>query len=93
MSSISCPSLPITFAACAFWAVECRALHGEVNAARVDFERLLTRANDVGLYGEEIDAASGVMLRNFPQAYTHVGLINAALTLAGRVPPMESSLP
>lgn len=79
-----------TFAACAFWAVECRALHGEVSAARADFERLLARANDVGLYGEEIDAASGATLGNFPQAYTHVSLINAALSLSRPTRGVES---
>jgi GH15 family glucan-1,4-alpha-glucosidase len=81
-----------TFAACAFWAVECLALHGEPEAARADFVRLLARANDVGLYSEEIEATSGAMLGNFPQAYTHVGLINAALTLAGRPRPSEARL-
>ena len=70
-----------SFAACSFWAAECRALHGERTEAREDFEQLLGYANDVGLYAEEIDVASGAALGNFPQAYTHVGLVNAALTL------------
>ena len=86
------PSGEGTFAACAFWAVECLALHGEPEAARADFERLLARANDVGLYSEEIEAADGTMLGNFPQAYTHVGLISAALTLAGLPRPSETRL-
>jgi len=70
-----------SFAACSFWAVECLALHGARAEARQDFEQLLSYANDVGLFAEEIDVASGAALGNFPQAYTHVGLVNAALTL------------
>jgi GH15 family glucan-1,4-alpha-glucosidase len=70
------------FGICSFWAVECLALQGELAAATARFERLLAHANDVGLYGEEIDVSTGAALGNFPQAFTHVGLINAALTLA-----------
>lgn len=71
------------FGICSFWAVEALALSGEKDEARDTFERLLARANDVGLYAEEIDPVTGAALGNFPQAFTHVGLINAALTLAG----------
>ncbi|MGH9176245.1 MAG: glycoside hydrolase family 15 protein, partial [Vicinamibacterales bacterium] len=70
-----------TFGICAFWAVECLALAGEVDAAVERFERLLGYANDVGLYAEQIDAASGAALGNFPQGFTHIGLINAAQTI------------
>jgi len=70
------------FGICGFWGVEARALQGEVAAARGDFERLLSFANDVGLFAEEIDPGSGAAIGNFPQAFTHVGLINAAVTLA-----------
>jgi GH15 family glucan-1,4-alpha-glucosidase len=70
------------FGICSFWAVECRARAGEVEAATRAFEELLGYANDVGLFAEEIDPATGAALGNFPQAFTHVGLINAALTLA-----------
>jgi GH15 family glucan-1,4-alpha-glucosidase len=70
------------FGICSFWAVECRARGGEVAAATHAFEQLLGYANDVGLFAEEIDPKTGAALGNFPQAFTHVGLINAALTLA-----------
>ena len=72
------------FGIASFWAVECLARAGDLDAATAAFERLLGHANDVGLYGEEIDPESGAALGNFPQAFTHVGLINAALTLAER---------
>ena len=70
------------FGICSFWAVECIARGGDVEGATRAFERLLAYANDVGLLAEEIDPATGSALGNFPQAFTHVGLINAALTLA-----------
>jgi len=70
------------FGICGFWGVEARALEGEVEAARGDFERLLSFGNDVGLFAEEIDPRSGAAIGNFPQAFTHVGLINAAVTIA-----------
>jgi GH15 family glucan-1,4-alpha-glucosidase len=70
------------FGICSFWAVECLARGGELDAATEAFERLLGYANDVGLYAEEIDPDTGAALGNFPQAFTHVGLINAALQLA-----------
>ena len=70
------------FGICSFWAVECRARGGDFAGAAAAFERLLGYANDVGLLAEEIDWETGAALGNFPQAFTHVGLINAALTLA-----------
>ena len=70
------------FGICSFWAVECVARGGNVGAATRTFERLLSLANDVGLFAEEIDPDTGAALGNFPQAFTHIGLINAALTLA-----------
>jgi GH15 family glucan-1,4-alpha-glucosidase len=70
------------FGICSFWDVECSALQGDVEAAAAAFEHVLSYANDVGLFAEEIDPDSGAALGNFPQAFTHVGLINAALTLA-----------
>ena len=56
---------------------------GNVGAAARTFEQLLAYANDVGLFAEEVDPDTGAALGNFPQAFTHIGLINAALTLAG----------
>lgn len=70
------------FGIASFWAVDCRCLQGDVEGAAAAFERLCALANDVGLFAEEIDPTSGAQLGNFPQAFTHVGLIDAALTLA-----------
>lgn len=64
-----------------FWAVEYLALAGETGAARERFEALLDYANDLGLYAEEADPETGMALGNFPQAFSHTGLINAALLL------------
>lgn len=70
-----------TFGIASFWAVEYLALAGRLPEARSRFERLLGLANDLGLYAEEIDPETGSALGNFPQAFTHVGLINAAMAL------------
>jgi GH15 family glucan-1,4-alpha-glucosidase len=69
------------FLLCSFWLVQCLALQGEIAEARRLFDLLCERSNDVGLYSEEIDPGSGAFLGNFPQAFTHIGLINAALEL------------
>lgn len=70
------------FVACSFWAVEDLAMAGEVEEARSMFERLLELRNDLGLLPEEIDPKTGGFLGNFPQALSHIGLINAAVALA-----------
>jgi len=67
-----------TFVICSFWLVSCLALAGEVGRAEALFERLAGAANDLGLLAEEIDSAGGELLGNFPQAFSHVGLITAA---------------
>ena len=69
------------FVICSFWLVEALARLGRLDEAYDRFERLLRRANDVGLYAEEIDPVTGEQLGNFPQAFSHIGLISAALTL------------
>jgi GH15 family glucan-1,4-alpha-glucosidase len=57
---------------------EARARAGQAEAATATFERAVAAINDVGLLAEEVDPASGEMIGNFPQAFSHVGLINAA---------------
>jgi GH15 family glucan-1,4-alpha-glucosidase len=70
-----------TFVICSFWLVSCLAKAGEVERAEELFERLTDYANDLGLLAEEIDTTTGEQLGNFPQAFSHVGLINAAYHL------------
>ncbi|WP_241255447.1 glycoside hydrolase family 15 protein, partial [Candidatus Protofrankia californiensis] len=69
-----------TFNLCSFWYVEALTRAGRVSEARLVFEKMLTYANHVGLYAEEI-GPSGEALGNFPQAFTHLALISAALHL------------
>jgi alpha,alpha-trehalase len=67
-----------TFLLCTFWLAEALALAGEIDRARETFERAIAYANDVGLLAEEVDAETGELLGNFPQAFSHIGLVNAA---------------
>ena len=69
------------FTICSFWWAEALALIGRIDDAIEVFERLMGYANHVGLFSEDIDPISGALLGNFPQAYTHVGLIHAATTI------------
>ena len=69
------------FSVCAFWHAEALALMGKLDEAVALFNRLLGYANPVGLFSEDIDPATGALLGNFPQAYTHVGLVHAAMTI------------
>jgi GH15 family glucan-1,4-alpha-glucosidase len=71
-----------TFVICSFWAVEALALSGRLDEAIDRFSLLVEHGNDVGLFSEEVDPDTGLLLGNFPQAFSHVGLINAAVTLA-----------
>jgi GH15 family glucan-1,4-alpha-glucosidase len=71
-----------TFLLCTFWLAQAQALAGEVERATATFERAIAAINDVGLLAEEIDAISGEMIGNFPQAFSHIGLINAAWAIA-----------
>ncbi len=86
-----------TFGISSFWGAEYLALGGgTVQEARDLFERLCGQGNDVGLFAEEADPTTGVALGNFPQAFTHVGLINAAISLARRLEgeaPIERQVP
>jgi GH15 family glucan-1,4-alpha-glucosidase len=73
------------FAMCSFWLAEFLARGGgSLEEAHRTFGQTLAHANDLGLFAEEIDPRTGDALGNFPQAFTHVGLINAALSLAER---------
>ncbi len=73
-----------TFSICSFWYVECLARTGDVDKSRFFFEKMLSYANHVGLYAEEL-GASGNHLGNYPQAFTHLALISAAFDLNRRL--------
>ena len=70
------------FLPCSFWLADCLTLLGRRDEARALFDRLAGLANDVGLLAEEYDPHHGRQVGNFPQAFTHVGLVNTALNLA-----------
>lgn len=67
-----------TFLLCTFWLAEALALAGQVGRARAVFERAVAFRNDVDLLAEEVDPVTGELLGNFPQAFSHIGLVNAA---------------
>jgi GH15 family glucan-1,4-alpha-glucosidase len=69
------------FLACSFWLVSARALAGRLDDARALFDRLCGLTNDVGLLSEEYDGANDRMVGNFPQAFSHLALVQAAFTL------------
>jgi GH15 family glucan-1,4-alpha-glucosidase len=69
------------FAVCSFWEADFLARSGKLRNARETFEATLNYANDVDLFAEEMDPKTGDALGNFPQAFTHLGLINAALSM------------
>ena len=67
-----------TFVICSFWLVSCLAKAGEIERAQALFDQVAGYANDLGLLAEEIDTTRGELLGNFPQAFSHIGLITAA---------------
>jgi GH15 family glucan-1,4-alpha-glucosidase len=71
-----------TFLLCTFWLAQAQALAGQVDDARATFERAVAFITDVGLLAEEIDPTSGELLGNFPQAFSHIGLVNAAWAIS-----------
>jgi GH15 family glucan-1,4-alpha-glucosidase len=71
-----------TFLLCTFWLAEALALAGLSERAREVFEKAIAHCNDVNLLAEEVDEQSGELLGNFPQAFSHIGLINAAWAIA-----------
>jgi len=77
------------FLLCTFWLADNFALQGRQSEARDLFERLLDLRNDVGLLSEEYDVCSGRLVGNFPQAFSHIGLINTARNLTDPVGPAE----
>ncbi|CAM5646491.1 glycoside hydrolase family 15 protein [Streptomyces griseorubiginosus] len=72
-----------SFLVCSFWLADALHMTGRRTEARALFERLLGLANDVGLLSEEYDPVAGAQLGNFPQAFSHIGLVTTALTLFG----------
>jgi GH15 family glucan-1,4-alpha-glucosidase len=77
------------FLICTFWLADNLALQGKNEEAKEIFERLLGLRNDVGLLSEEYDPLTGRLLGNFPQAFSHVGLINTARNLSNKGGPAE----
>ncbi|MER5731841.1 glycoside hydrolase family 15 protein [Streptomyces sp. NPDC002138] len=75
-----------TFLACSFWLADALLMTGREKEARELFERLLELRNDVGLLAEEYDPVAGRQLGNFPQAFSHIGLVGTALALGGSWP-------
>jgi GH15 family glucan-1,4-alpha-glucosidase len=67
-----------TFLLCTFWLAQALAMAGQVDRAREVFERAAAFVTDIGLLAEEVDPDSGELLGNFPQAFSHIGLVNAA---------------
>lgn len=69
------------FVICSFWLANALALAGELERAEEIFAAVIAKTNDLGLLAEEIDPSSGDLIGNFPQAFSHVGLINAAWSI------------
>jgi GH15 family glucan-1,4-alpha-glucosidase len=71
-----------TFLLCTFWLAQALAMSDQPDRARAVFERAIAFVNDVGLLAEEVDATTGELLGNFPQAFSHIGLVNAAYAIS-----------
>ncbi|HEY6189870.1 MAG TPA: glycoside hydrolase family 15 protein [Pyrinomonadaceae bacterium] len=82
LSDDALPGAEATFALCSFWLVDCLAQCGRVDEACALFERVTAYANDLGLLSEEIDPVSRELWGNYPQGFTHLGLIRSALNIA-----------
>jgi GH15 family glucan-1,4-alpha-glucosidase len=83
------PGCDAAFLACSFWLVDAYALMGRADDARALFERLLKLCNDVGLLAEQYDTSARRLVGNFPQAFSHVALVNTAYNLARASKPAE----
>ena len=77
------------FLPCSFWLVDCLELLGRHDEAQALFERLAGLCNDLGLISEEYDPQSGRLLGNFPQALTHLALVNSAFNLVHDAAPLR----
>jgi GH15 family glucan-1,4-alpha-glucosidase len=77
------------FLPCTFWLVDCLHLIGREKEARDMFERLLSIRNPVGLLSEEYDTSAKRLIGNFPQAFSHISLINTARNLSSKAGPAE----
>jgi GH15 family glucan-1,4-alpha-glucosidase len=71
-----------SFLLCTFWLAQAQAMAGEVEAARATFERAAAYVNDVGLLAEEVDPGGAELIGNYPQAFSHIGLVNAAWAIS-----------
>jgi GH15 family glucan-1,4-alpha-glucosidase len=71
-----------TFLLCTFWLAQAQALAGELEKARKTFQTAIGYCNDLGLLAEEVDPKTGELLGNFPQAFSHIGLVNAAWAIS-----------
>jgi GH15 family glucan-1,4-alpha-glucosidase len=71
-----------TFLLCTFWLAQALAMADQVDRARAVFQRAAGFANDLGLLAEEVDPNTGELLGNFPQAFSHIGLVNAAWAIS-----------
>ncbi|GAA0553156.1 glycoside hydrolase family 15 protein [Chitinophaga japonensis] len=81
-----------TFTMCSFWHVECLALNGEIDRAKEHFEKMIGYANHLGLFSEQL-GMKGEHLGNFPQAFTHLGLISAAIELSKQEQAAVTEMP